>query len=65
MLDTQGRDLVFGDVKVRVSPHVHLEMHLDTDEGNAAEIVPGDAGVLAPTGVIARLRHRHTRFDER
>jgi acetate kinase len=55
-LDTDGRDLIFGDVLVRVTEGVHLEMHLDTDEGNAAEISKGDEAVLAPTGVMARLR---------
>lgn len=55
-LDTDGRDLIFGDVLVRVSEGVHLELHLDTDEGNAAEIEQGDEGVLTPTGVMARLR---------
>jgi acetate kinase len=55
-LDTDGRDLIFGDVLVRVSEGVHLEMHLDTDEGNAAEIEPGDKAVLAPTSALARLR---------
>jgi acetate kinase len=55
-LDTDGRDLIFGDVLVRMSETVHLEMHLDTDEGNAAEIEPGDRAVLAPTSVMARLR---------
>jgi len=63
-LDTDGRDLIFGDVKVRVSEGVHLEMHLDTDEGNAAEIVKGDEAVLAPTGVMARLRGGRTPHSE-
>lgn len=57
-LDTDGRDLIFGDVLVRVSENVHLEMHLDTDEGNAAEITTGTEAVLAPTDVIAHIR-RH------
>jgi acetate kinase len=35
-VDSDGRDLVFGDVVVRVSPGFRLELHLDTDEGNAA-----------------------------
>ena len=32
------RDLIFGDVLVRVSPGYKLEMHIDTDEGNACNL---------------------------
>lgn len=46
LLEHHGRDLVFGDVVVRVSPRYRLELHLDTDEGNAAGIRPGDTGRL-------------------
>ena len=35
-IDTVGRNLVFGDVVVRVSDSYALAMHIDTDECNAA-----------------------------
>jgi acetate kinase len=35
------RDLIFGDVLVRVDPNFKLAMHIDTDEGNAAGIETG------------------------
>jgi acetate kinase len=51
-IDSDGRDLVFGDVVVRVSPQFRLELHLDTDEGNAAGISPGaTARLVADRGV--------------
>jgi acetate kinase len=48
-IDSQGRDLTFNDVSVRVAPQFTLELHLDTDEANAAEVKPGDyAELLRP-----------------
>jgi acetate kinase len=38
------RELVFGDVLIRVDPHFRLFMHIDTDEANAANIVTGAIG---------------------
>lgn len=52
-IDSEGRDLTFGDVLIRVSPKYRLEMHVDTDEANAAELKPQDEGMLAPTGGTA------------
>lgn len=40
------RELIFGDVAVRVSPKFKLEFHLDTDEANAAELNTGDVSYL-------------------
>ena len=54
-----GRGLTFGDVAVRVRSDFVLEMHVDTDEGNAAGLEHGGNGVLEPaTGGGALLRRR-------
>lgn len=56
-VDSRGRDLVFGDVVVRVSSDYRLEFHLDTDEGNAAGLHDGDpVRLLTPVMVRAQLK---------
>jgi acetate kinase len=40
------RGVIFGDIVVRVNPKFELEMHLDTDEANAAQVSMGDVGYL-------------------
>lgn len=44
--DSDGRSLIFGDVVVRVNPNFSLAMHIDTDESNAAGMVPGAFGEI-------------------
>jgi len=41
------RRLIFEDVVVRVSPAFKLELHLDSDEGNAAGLPSGSEVILA------------------
>ena len=45
-VDSAGRDLTFSDVSVRVAPQFTLELHLDTDEANAAGIQAGELAEL-------------------
>ena len=47
MLQVKGvRTLIFGDVYVRVHPDFKLDMHLDTDEANAAQVTEGILGFI-------------------
>lgn len=47
------RQLIFGDVVVRVNPAFRLAMHIDTDEGNAGNL---RTGML---GYIEEIQSRH------
>jgi acetate kinase len=41
-----ARELVFGDVRIRVDPNFALAMHIDTDEANAANLRTGAQGFI-------------------
>jgi acetate kinase len=45
-IDGGVRPISYGDVRVRVRGDFRLELHVDTDEGNAAGLAPGASGVL-------------------
>lgn len=45
-ISSDGRELTFGDVVVRVSDKYALAMHIDTDESNAAGVAPGTMGEI-------------------
>ncbi|HUH75378.1 MAG TPA: acetate/propionate family kinase [Chitinophagales bacterium] len=58
-VENEFRPITFKNVVVRVSDQFKLEMHIDTDEGNAAEISNGQTGTLDLTGATCKLRKRN------
>ena len=57
---SNGRDLVFRDVLIRTDPRFVTEMHIDTDEANAAHLRHGGVGELVPVeGCTARITRCH------
>jgi propanediol utilization protein len=54
---------VFGDVLVRVKDSYLLDMHIDTDEANAADLGRGATGMLVPTPGSVRILRRRAEHD--
>jgi putative phosphotransacetylase len=53
MVEVDGeRGIIFDDVVVRVDENFVLEMHIDTDEANAADIQNGELGTLITKDVV-------------
>jgi putative phosphotransacetylase len=48
------RGLIFDDVLVRVHPDYILDMHVDTDEANAADLQPSATGTLLQGAVTVQ-----------
>ena len=61
-IDNAEKGLTFSNVLVRVSPNYLLEMHIDTDEGNAAEITSGDTGTLRHSASTGKLQRKSVSF---
>ena len=58
-IDDEERPLTFKNVLIRVSDKYKLEMHIDTDEGNAAELKRGEQGSLMHTFKAANLTDKN------
>lgn len=63
-VNSDGRDLVFRDVAIRVDPNFVTELHIDAGEENAAGLKGSGTGELARAeGCSARITRFHMRAD--
>lgn len=58
-VDSDGRDLIFGDIIVRVADDFRLELHLDADEANAAGVTEAVQAILTPGGAWSMRGAQH------
>jgi len=57
-IPSKSRSIIFRDVAIRVNPDYSLEMHIDTDEANAANISHGGEGELIITDKTALINSK-------
>jgi putative phosphotransacetylase len=59
------KGLTFNNVQVRVSPEFKSEMHVDTDDGNAADIVNGTMAEIVDASCVSPLSLQMAKGDKR
>jgi len=59
------KGLTFNNVQVRVSPDFKSEMHVDTDDGNAADIVNGTMAEIVDASCVSPISLQMANGDKR